>query len=105
MLQLVNAFVKDVQAYTEGGSHFEELIQDLNCRYTQFRQQIWTTAPRFAPFTLKELTDKSESGTMTYKPVEVDYLGEACGREIDMGPGGRARDAMNLDDIRQHIDR
>ena len=99
MNNLINNFRSEVEAYTEGSRHNEQLIQDLNRAYLAFKKKIWATAPRFSPFTREDIL-KDTSRAM----INTDFVGEMEDmKEKDMDIGGLNSRVMNLDTVREHI--
>ena len=64
MLSIINRFSTELADYTNGNKGHEGLVQDLKNVYEAFRSKIWSAAPRFSPFTRKEITEQSEAGNL-----------------------------------------
>ena len=99
MLRLVNNFVQDLRCYTDGTSHHAKLMQDVNQAYARFKGEIWTTAPRFTPFTQDEIAEDEDRSL-----AGVDFMGHI--KEIkdeETTPGGMRHKVMGLDSVRTHI--
>lgn len=101
MMGLVTDFAASIESHIQGGPGHEKLLQDVMAAYMRYKRDLWRTAPRFTPFTAKEL-DEDEADVQ----LKMDYAGDVEGvREGPMGPSGQDGKIMDLDDVREHVKR
>lgn len=100
LLKLVTAFCSDVGALIQGAEPFERLIQRCRPAYKQLKRDIHSTKPEYVPFTASE--DASGFKNLVFEPGMDD-----AAQDSDSGislPDPRSK-AMNLDDVKEHIER
>lgn len=91
-------FKATLEAHTSGLPRHEKFMQDITAAFSNYKREIWATAPRFTPFTSAEIAVKYR-----WKDEEDDLVGEIAEIQEPMGPGGKNGKIMNLDDVREHI--
>lgn len=102
MLGLVTAFHRELEASVQGSRHSEKLVQDVNAIYREFKDLIWSTAPRYTPYTRKEIEAKEAQGEQG--TFEQDVVGQL--KDLQEGTfvkRGVQGPTCNLDDVRKHI--
>ena len=118
---MVRDFSQTIFKYTEGEPDYEELLQDINDLYDHFKGNVWSTAPRFVPFTHAELRKTAGGSNGDGQPTDLPSAKRiALGKnkpvahskgsiDIDevkeetLGPSGVNSVPMSLDEVREII--
>lgn len=99
MLGLVEDFSEHLGQSAVGTPDHESLIQAINAAYLDYKQKVWATAPKFTPFTKRDIKEDETKGMS-----KIDFLGDVKGiKEKPMGVGGLKGRVLDLDDVRQHV--
>jgi hypothetical protein len=99
---LLTSFVTHLEANCLGRYGHKELMQAINAANAQYKQEIWSKAPRFVPYTLSEIKARDEPDSVK----TADYVRNVSAlSEGSMGPGGSQGEIVNLDDVSNHIKR
>lgn len=103
MLALVTDFTAVVHDYVYGNLHKESFMQSLNAEYVKYKNNIWATAPRFAPVTSADRPelDSYNKPILTHKFKGIIDVADLKDGNADFA--GKDSTMMNLDQVRHHV--
>lgn len=102
-MSLITELTANAQADIMGQPGHEEFMQAIKGAFQDYKSDVWATAPRFTPYSAKEIGASSKTACQGSENVGTIDIPEL--KEETIGLAGRQGSLMNLDDVRKHVEK